>query len=258
LSTQENASRVQLSASGSSVDVVSIPCHFYAANYNLLEQLFVPLLSAAQQANDVMGLRSGDDQAALRGAAYLAGELLRDKSFAPARSLMTSVSHAFLIDLPGNSFQAETVVNAVGSKASMFILKVMGAIRGDKFMVVEPSTNNTLFSFTRFEADKPEFFVRDFPFLAQEARQDPTMFSGAPSALVHGVIDLVLSVPVAEKAITVRVHKEAGTVSVEVKHPITNETVFSLPLASLNNIGKLVETIAQHLVTNPKAAALFS
>jgi hypothetical protein len=258
LSSKANIGRVQLSAFGSAVDIVSIPCHFYAANYNLLDQLFVPLLSSAQQANDIMGLRSGDQEAALRGSAYLAGELLRDKGFSPARSLMTTAAHIFLIDLPGNLFQTETVVTPTGQNASMFILKVKGAIRGDKFMVLDPATNSNLFSFTRFEAEKPDFFVRDFPFLAQEARQDPTMFSGAPSALVQGVVDLMLGIPVGEKVITVRVHKEAGTASVEVKHPVTNETVISLPLTSLNNLGKLVETIAQHLLANPKAAALLS
>lgn len=104
MASRDNVSRVELSASGSMVDIVSIPCHFHATKYDLLDQLFIPLLSSAQQANDVLGLRGGDDQTALRAASYLAGELLRDKSFAPVRSLMSSASHAYLIDLPGNNF----------------------------------------------------------------------------------------------------------------------------------------------------------
>lgn len=121
-------------------------------------------------------------------------------------------------------------------------------------MVLDPATDSTLFSFTRFEADKPDFFARDFPFLAQESRRDPTMFAGGQAAVVHGVIDLMLGIPVGARMITVRVHKQAETLSVEVKHPTTGETVLSLPLASLSNIAKMVETIAQHLSTNPKAA----
>jgi hypothetical protein len=257
MSSKHNLGRVQLSASGSTVDIVSIPCHFHAAKYDLLDQLFVPLLSSAQRASDIMGLRTGDDEAALRGAAYLAGELLRDQSFAPARSLMTSAFHAFVIDLPGNVFEAETVVSSVGEKACMFLLKVKGAIRGDKFVIVEPSTGSTLFSFTRFEADKPDFFIRDFPFLAQEARQNPTMSSGAQATLVNGVVNLVLGVPFGEKVAAVRIHKLADTSSVEVKHPVTNEVIMGLPLSSLNNIGKLLEAISQYLLSDPKAAALF-
>src|SRR6266581_5327849 len=102
----DNTTRVELAASGSTVDIVSIPCHFHAPKYGLLDQLFIPLLSSAQQANDLMGLRMGDDKTALRAASFLAGELLRDNSFAPVRSLMASASHVYRIDLLGNNFQA--------------------------------------------------------------------------------------------------------------------------------------------------------
>lgn len=251
----DRVSGVELAACGSSVDIVSIPCHFHAPKYALLDQLFVPLLSSAQQANDLMGLRVGDDKTALRAASYLAGELLRDNSFAPVRTMINSASHAYLIDLPANNFQAQTVVfSKAGEHASVFRVKVTGAIRGDKFVVLDPVTNITLFSFTRFEAEKTDFFARDFPFLAQESRRDPTLFSGGQDTLVQGVIDLILGVPVGGKTVTVRVQKQAETLSVEIKDPATNTTFMSVPLASLSNISRLVETIAQHLSTN--AAAL--
>jgi hypothetical protein len=254
LSRIDKASRVELGASGSTVEIISIPCQFHAPKYALLEQLFIPLLSSAQQANDLMGLRVGDDKSAHRAASYMAGELLRDETFGPVRSLMASAAHAFLIDFVGNNFQAETsVFSAGGGKASLFRLKVTGAIRGDKFVVEDPSTNNTLFSFTRFEADKPNFFARDFPFLASEARKEHAASTGGPAELVHGVIDLMLGVPVGGKTITVRVQKQAETLSVEIKHPSTNETVMSIPLAALSNIAKLAETIAKHLSSNATA-----
>ncbi len=41
--------------------------------------------------------------------------------------------------------------------------------------------------------------------------------------------------------------------SAEVRNPITNEAVMSVPLSSLGNITKLVETIAQHLSANAAA-----
>jgi hypothetical protein len=90
----------------------------------------------------------------------------------------------------------------------VFRVKVQGAIRGDKFVVMDPETKNTLFPFNRFEADKRDFFVRDFPLLAQESRKDPTMFGGAQSALIQGVVDLTLGVLVCGKTIMVRVQKE--------------------------------------------------
>ncbi|MFZ0135480.1 MAG: hypothetical protein WAK89_00345 [Candidatus Sulfotelmatobacter sp.] len=242
--------QVELSASGSIVAIVSIPGQFYAASYDLLEQLFIPLLASAQEANDLFAIRVGDSKSALRAASYVAGELLRDTSFIPVRSLTTKAAHAYKIDLPANQFQAETRIFVEGT-SSMFRVKVQGAIRGDKFIVVDPESKNTLFSFNRFEADKPEFFVRDFPFLAQESRKDPAMFGGAQSALVQGVVDLMLGVSVGGKTIMVRVQKSEDASSIEVKHSTTNKTLTNLPITALSNIGKLVETIAQHLSSNP-------
>jgi hypothetical protein len=240
---------VELSASGSLVAIASMPGQFYAASYDLLEQLFIPLLSSAQEANDLFAIRVGDSKSALRAASYLAGELLRDTSFAPVRSMSTKAAHAYKVDLPANDFQTETRVFTAGTSA-VFRVKIQGAIRGDKFVVVDPESNNTLFSFTRFEAEKPDFFSRDFAFLAQESRKDPSMFGGGQSALAQGVVDLMLGVPVGGKTITVRVQKKEDGSAVDVKHSANNKTLLSLPLASLSNIGKLLETIAQHLSAN--------
>ena len=254
MSRTDKIGKVELAASGSTVDIVSIPCRFHASRYDLLDQLFIPLLTSAQQANDLMGLRVGDNKSALQAASFLAGELLRDNSFAPVRTMGSSARHAYLIDMVANTFQAETnVFSKVGEKSSMFRLQVAGAIRGDKFVVADSITGLTLFSFTRFEAEKPDFFQRDFPFLANEARKDPSLFAGGKETLVHGVIDLMVGVPVAGENVTVRIQKSANSSTVEVRHHPTNAVVMSLPLGVLSNISKLVETVSLHLATNPTA-----
>ncbi len=79
------------------------------------------------------------------------------------------------------------------------------------------------------------------------------MFVGDSSTMVRGVVDLVLGVLVGGDIITVRIYKQSDTLSAEVKNPATNETVMSVPLASLSNITKLVESIAQHLSANAAA-----
>lgn len=222
--------------------------------YDQLDQLFLSLLSSAQQANDILGVRTGGAESALNAAAHLAGELMRDVSFTPVRSLSVNAANAYLIDFAENSCQVDTSVNARdGQRASLFRVKVVGAIRGDKFLVVDPVSRSSLFSFTRFEANKPEYFTSEFPFIAHESRVNPTMFAGDNSTMVHGVVDLTLGIPVGEENFTVRVHKQSGTLSVEVKNPVTNETVMSLPIAALGNVTKLVETVAQRLTTNAKA-----
>jgi len=246
--------RTELATSSTTVDIVSIPWHFLAVKYDQLDQLFLPLLSAAQQANDILGVRAGGAESALHAAAHLAGQLLRDVSFSPVRTMSVNAANAYMIDFAENSFQVETTVSTRDERrSSLFRVKVMGAIRGDKFIVTDPVTKSSIFSFTKFEAKKPDFFSSEFPFIAHESRQNPAMFTGDNSAMVHGVVDLVLGIPVGEETITVRVHKQSDTLSVEVKNPITNETVMSLPIAALSNITKLVESIAQHLTANAKA-----
>ncbi|HEX3375450.1 MAG TPA: hypothetical protein VHS29_01230 [Candidatus Acidoferrales bacterium] len=246
--------RTELIASSSTVDIVSIPWRFFAVKYDQLDQLFLPMLSSAQQANDVSGLRAGGPEAALHAAALFGGELLRDGSFAPVRQGSVNAANACLIDFGENSFQVETSVSARDANiASFFRVKVSGAIRGDKFIVTDPVTRNSLFSFTKFEANKPDFFSSEFPFIAHESRQNPTSFVGDNTAMVRGVIDLVLGIPVGHDTITVRIYKQSDILSAEVRNPITNETVMSVPLSSLGNITKLVETIAQHLSANTAA-----
>jgi hypothetical protein len=253
MAAKDPRGRSELVTSSTTVDIVSIPWHFLAVKYDQLDQLFLPLLAAAQQAIDVLNVRGGAAESALNAAAYLAGELMRDVSFTPVRSLSVNAANAYLIDFGENSFQVDTCVNSRDEhRASLFRVDVVGAIRGDKFLVTDPVTKNNLFSFTKFEANKPEYFTNEFPFIAHESRQNPAVFAGENSAMVHGVVDLVLGIPVGEENITVRVHKQSDTLSVEVKNPVTNETVMSLPLTSLGNITKLVESIAQHLSANAK------
>ena len=240
--------RTELIASSSTVDIVSIPWRFFAVKYDQLDQLFLSMLSSAQQANDVSGLRAGGPEAPLHAAALFGGELLRDVNFAPVRPGSVNSANAYLIDFGGNSFQVETSVSARDARvASFFRVKISGAIRGDKFMVTDPVTKNSLFSFTKFEANKPDFFSSEFPFIAHESRRNPSTFAGDSSTMFRGVVDLVLGIPVGHENITVRIYKQSDILSAEVRNPITNEVVMNVPLASLGNITKLVETIAQHL-----------
>jgi hypothetical protein len=251
--------RVELGGSGSTIDVVSIPCHFNAPKFQSLNDLFIPMLSLAQQVSDLMALRVCDNKAAFRAAAYLAGELLRDESFSPTRSWTPAVANAYTIDLAANRFEAETAIQDLESEGlAIFCVRIIGPIRGDKFVVTDSVNNSSLFSFTRFEAEKPEFFVREFPFIAREARRDPSMFKDRQDSLAHGMIDLMLGVPVEDKVITVRVLKQSATSVVEVKNPVTNSTLLELPIASLYNLSKLMDSVAKHLTANAVGSDLLS
>jgi hypothetical protein len=244
--------KIELATRGSRIEIVSIPWRFHASKYELVGELFSPLLSAAQQASDLAGARVRGETSALQAAAFMAGELMRDVTFVPERSSSGDASVIFQLDFVADEFRAETsVFSAHSSEESLFRVKIKGRIRGDKFNVVDPTTDRTLFSFTRFEADKTLFFTREFPFLAHEARKDPTLFGEGENPRAFETVDLVLGVPVSGTFVKVRVEKVAGSLSAEVKNPVTNATVMSLPLASLNNISKLLKTVGQYLAVNP-------
>jgi hypothetical protein len=237
-------------ALGSRVEVVSIPCHFHASKYDLLEQLFLPLLSSAQQANDLMGVRVRGDRSALEAAAYMAGELLRDRTFVPTRSLSTGASNLYLLDFVADNFQVDATVFSRGAgKEALFRVRIKGRIRGDKFQVFDPVTENLLFPFTKADADRTDFFNREFPSLAHESRKELTS-AGERRAAAPEIIELTLGVPVAGKVFAVRVQQIATNSSVEVKHPKTNATIMRLPLLALNNISKLAETVGQYISAN--------
>lgn len=125
MADQDLKGRTELVTSSTTVDIVSIPWHFLAVKYDQLDQLFLPLLSSAQQANDILGVRAGGAESALHAVAYFAGELLRDGSFAPVRSLSVNAANAYLIDFVENSFQVDTSVSARDDhRASLFRVKV--------------------------------------------------------------------------------------------------------------------------------------
>ncbi|HTZ96955.1 MAG TPA: hypothetical protein VMB18_11190 [Terriglobales bacterium] len=236
---------------GSRVEIVSIPCHFHASKYDQLEQLFLPLLSGAQQASDLMGVRARGDRSALEAAAYMAGELLRDRSFAPVRSLSSGAANLYLLDFVANSFQVDTTVFSSGAgNEALFRVRIKGNIRGDKFEVSDPSTNHLLFSFGKAEADRANFFSHDFPSLAHESRKELTAASERRNTAAE-VIDLVLGIPVSGTVLTVRVQKANS--SVEVKPLTGNSTLMRLPISAMNNIAKLSETIGHYLGSNATA-----
>jgi hypothetical protein len=184
----------------------------------------------------------------------MAGELLRDRSFAPVRSLSTGASNLFLLDFVADSFQVDTTVFSSGAgKEAIFRVRVKGRIRGDKFHVFDPVTDQMLFAFTRTEADKPDFLEREFPLLAHETRKDLTPSSERRNIPAPEVIDLTLGVAVSDTIITVRVQKVAANSSLEVKNSTSGAPIMRLPLSSLNNIPRLAETVGQYLSTNTSA-----
>lgn len=201
-----------------------------------------------------MGVRVRGDTAALEAAAFMAGELLRNGSFAPIRTLQGKPSYVYSLDFVEDSFRVRTNVflSQVGREA-MFSVDLGGRIRGDTFVVSDPATETALFSFTRNDAAKPDFFSREFPILAHDARRSSTATRNTKEIALGETIDLMLGIPIRSGIVTVRVEKAAESVSADVKNPISGELVMRLPLASLHNVANVVKTIEDYLAANSAA-----
>ena len=191
----------------------------------------------------------------------MCGELLRDSSFTPVKprdheSSNIYVYHLYQLDFVADGFEVKTsVYSAQATKEALFGVRITGRIRGDKFQVLDSATGTALFSFTRFEAEKPEFFLREFPFLAYESRATPVA-GDEQNLFGRETINIMLSVPVPHGSVSVRVEKLPSSPHAEVKNPSTGATVMKLSAGELNNISKMVRTIEEYVASNASAHQL--
>jgi len=243
-------------SAGSAIEIVSIPWHFYASTYARLDNLFLPILSSAQRSGDLMGVRARDNKAALEAAACMAGELLRNPSFAPVRPSLSGSHDNYALDFVEDSFRVRaSVYHGHSGKEAMFRVNVKGRIRGDAFVVSDSASDTILFSFSRFEAEKPEFFTREFPFLAQEARKEAIVSQHAKPGSPQETVDLMLGVPTRNAIVTVRIEKKPASNCAEIKSPVTGESIMTIPASALNNVSKAVKTIGDFLASSSDARA---
>jgi|GEM_PF-2274002 len=245
--------------SGSVVEIASIPRKFQTSGFGGLHQLFLPLLSLARDALKLHSTLSNcqdDSDVAYRASTYMAGELFRDINFFPARAL-AKIPNLYVLDFLNNRYQVETDVFAREEGASACLhVKIVGEINGDSFSIWDSSNNKEIFKFDLTDAGKPEYFDREFPFIAYNARENSAEFSkNKPDAMADQPIDMELVVSVLQKGVRVRVHKQVGDLYVQVRDLQTENDFMRLPIMRLNNIAGLMNDIEQHLNANPLASA---
>jgi len=243
-----------LQESSSVVEIASIPRKFQSNGFGALHQLFLPLLALARDAFNVQGQDASE--VAYRAASCMAGELIRDLNFTPGRAF-TKIPNLYQLDFQANRYQVETDVFAQdGNSSAFFHVKILGEIRGDNFAVWDSANNKELFKFTISEASKPEYFEREFPFIAYHARVNSAEFTqNASDILVDQVVDMQLVVSVLQKAVKVRIHKEAGDLYIGIQDFNTGNDIMRLPVVRLNNLPGLMKAIEQHMTTRPLEAS---
>jgi hypothetical protein len=239
-----------LQESSSVVEIATIPRKFQSTGIGALHQLFLPLLALARNAYNVQVQESSEK--AYRAASFMAGELIRDFNFTPGRPF-TKIPNFYLLDFQTNRYQVETDVFAQSEGCSAFFhVKIAGEIQGENFVVWDPSIDKDIFKFTLSEARKPEYFEREFPFIAYHARVNSAEFShDASDSMVEQIIDMQLVVSVLDKTVKIRVHKKVGDLYMNVQDINTGQDIMRLPVMRLNNLPGMMKSIEQHLIAHP-------
>ena len=242
------------SVSAGVIEIGTIPRMFYTPAFGAPDLIFHSLLTDAREAfamaaTPIQQQEKPPKDIGFHAATYLAGTLLRDENFIPARVQSTS-GHSYTLDFLADTIQLRTEIYAVQQRSSaLFSVKIEGHIKGNAFVVRHVVTDRVLVQVSEEEIQKPNFFSDELPFLCYQVQQDPGLgASVGTAALVDQSLEVRLSIPLAGEVRNVLVQKGKGELQGQIQDAKTGEALCVLPLDSLNNLGQMVETLQKVLV----------
>ena len=236
-------------ASGALIQVASIPRQFYIDSSGSLSELFLPLLDLAREAvASQMSVESKDKTAAYNAASHFAGELLREGNCLIGREFL-HVANSYQIDFQSDQFIVTAQVLAVGGgTAASFFVKISSTITGEVFRVVDPRTDRELFQFSETEARKPDFFSREFPFIAHKSRVNPTRYTTSINPSTGDAVDIQLAVSVLGENKALRIRKQNGDDRLDVFDVVQNTRIAYFPASCLSDFPKLTQLIQEYMI----------
>lgn len=234
--------------SGALIQIESIPRQFYLDSPGSLSKFFLPLLDLAREAlENQKSVDSRDKTAAYNAASHLAGELLRERSCVIGRDFLHA-ANSYQVDFQEDQFLVTAQVFAVGAgMAASFFVKITGRITGEAFYVLDPRTGRELFHFSLAEARKPEFFSREFPFIAQQTRLHPEKSTAHISPSAGDAVDLQLVISVLGDNKPIRIRKQIGEDRLDVFDVGQNAHVAYFPASCLSDFPKLTQLIQEYM-----------
>jgi hypothetical protein len=173
---------------------------FYTRSIGAPDVLFTVLLSSAREAyaiTEPSGQQPARDGRAqgLVAEIYLAGALLCDASFVPAR-VPPDCEHHYALDLVKQEIQLSTrVCGVTGGRISLFGVTLKGSILGNEFVLINTSTKSLLANVLEDVIKQPDFFRDELPRLA--CQPEPRQAEGPeePYSLVDQAIELRVVIP---------------------------------------------------------------
>lgn len=229
------------------VEIGKIPKMFYTPAYGAPDVLFCSLLASAREAFDATaGHRRKEGDERDRGyfaETYMAGVLLRDENFVPAR-VLRNYAHHYQLDFVSGLMKLRTELYAVQSRStSLFSICLEGPILGRQFVARDAVTQRVLVEISEEQLLAPNFFTQQLPISAYEAQRAPSAaVSSVLAGLIDETIDLQLSVPL-PNPVTVSVHKSKGDYQAVVRRPGSESILLSVPLENLVDLKTLMSTL---------------
>ena len=130
------------------VEIGDLPRMFYTPNYGAPDMLFHALLASAREAYAATASPQKQEftppDAGFSAETYMAGLLLRDENFVPARNLRNYSHHYTLHFASGIIHLSTELYSAQQSSAALFSVKLEGRILDSAFVVRHATTNRVL------------------------------------------------------------------------------------------------------------------
>jgi len=244
--------------SGAVIQIASIPRQFHIDSFGSLSEFFLPLLDLTRQAVESQKVISNhkDNTTAYNAASLLAGELLREGNCMIGREFL-NVANCYQIDFEHDQFGVTAQVFAVGGgTAAFFFVRITGKIMADDFSVADPRTNKHLFHFSEDEARKPDFFSRDFPFIANQSRLNPSKIdANGVNAANDQAVDIQTVVSVLGEDRAVRISKQKGEGRLDVQDVEHHTRVAYFPASCISDFPKLMLAIQEYMTQCTQAGS---
>jgi hypothetical protein len=214
---------------------------FYTSTSGSPDMLFVVLLASAREAYAITSSFSrqahADERATgLVAETYLAGLLLRDANFVPAR-VSPDCGHHYFLDLVKGEIRLKTEVYAVaGGRTSLFNVTLKGPIVGNEFEVLNTNSQSLLAHASEDDVKKPNFFRDDLPRLGcQPGPQQGHGFEES-QALIDQVIELHVVIPIVGVSHAFVIKKDKSANQAEVYSAETGNSIGKLGLGCLRRL----------------------
>jgi hypothetical protein len=214
---------------------------FYTSTNGSPDMLFTVLLASAREAYAITSPFSQENQADERATGlvaetYLAGLLLRDANFVPAR-VSPDCGHHYFLDLVKGEMHLKTEVYAVtGGRTCLFSVTLKGQIRGNMFEVLNTHSQCLLAHASEDNIKKPNFFRDQLPRLAcQSGSQRGGLLEDCQSLIDHAV-ELRVAIPLEGVSHVFVVKKGKAAGQAEVYSAETGKLIGALALSCLRHL----------------------